>query len=302
MGINVGKALKEIATDKNIIVNETKQLGRGLDSGADLAKALEAFMKNNKDNPAVLKFMEGLNAEIQNNPSTKQVTKAIASKLKNYVPLENNPMRIVTNSGIKTIIPKGLSPEAVKAITKLHGEPKFWNSNKGVSIGDVDNIYDPNIADTLVAAYNKTIKKPEILELLKGKPFNKDLVGKIIYNGLASASWGSGVYDATKVANRANGISENGNPDSILTNPAAMAGAAAFTRGVFPFAKFLRNPGIWGMGADLFVPAVVGKAINIATSPDTDQGKTNATDATDADALKDNKGNTRHVDGMWVLE
>src|SRR5574344_1599937 len=190
LSINEGKARKEIATNKKKIEKGAKQLGRGLGSGADPAIALEAFMKNNKNNPAVIKFMEGLNAEIQNNPTATQVAKAIDSRLNNYEPLKNDPMRIVTNSGIKTITPRDLSPEAAKAISKLHGEPKFWNSNKGVSVGDV-NIYDPKVTDAIVTAYNKAIKNPEVLELLEGKPFNKDLVGKIAYNSIASASWGS---------------------------------------------------------------------------------------------------------------
>ena len=214
MGINVGKVLKEIATNRNTIVNETKQLSRGLVSGTDPAKALEAFMENNKDNPEVLRFMEELNSEIQNNPTAIKIAKAIDSRLNNYESLENKPMRIVTDNGTKTITTKDLSPKAVKAISNLYGEPKFWNSNKGVSVGDVD-LYDSKLTDTLVAAYNNDIKKREILELYKGKPFNKDLAGNILYNSLASASWGSAGRDIADAANRASGNPENGNPDSI---------------------------------------------------------------------------------------
>jgi hypothetical protein len=287
MGFNVSKALKEITTNKNKIEKEAKQLGRGLGSGADPAKALEAFKKNNKGNPTVLKFMEGLDSEIQNNPTAIQVAKAIDSRLDKYVPLENDPMRIVTNSGIKTIIPKDLPPEAVKAITKLYGEPKFWNSNKGVSIGDVNNIYDPNIADTLVTNYNNAIKNPEVLELLEGKPFNRDLAGKIAYNIIASGLWGSTGSDAAQVANRF-----SGNPDDIW-NPNAVGLAAALTRGavplIKPIAKLFGNAKALSMVTDLGVPFVGAKVLKHATTPSTDQDATNATDATNTDALKDIK-------------
>ena len=271
MGINVSKVLEEIATNRNIIVNETKQLGRGLGSGTDPTKALKAFMENNKNNPEVLNFMEGLNSEIQNNPTAIQVATAIDSKLNNYVPLENYPIRIVTDKGTKTITTKDLPPKAVKAISNLYGESKFWNRKKGVSAGDVD-LYDSKITDKLVATYNNDIKKREILELLEGKPFNKDSVGKFLYNSAASASYGSAGYDTAQVVNRFNGNSENGNPDNIWTNPKVIGWTSALTRFAFPLVKRLANVPVnantLARIADLTVPAAVGKVVNNATTPD----------------------------------
>ena len=271
MGINVSKVLEEIATNRNIIVNETKQLGRGLGSGTDPTKALKAFMENNKNNPEVLNFMEGLNSEIPNNPTAIQVATAIDSKLNNYVPLENYPIRIVTDKGTKTITTKDLPPKAVKAISNLYGESKFWNRKKGVSAGDVD-LYDSKITDKLVATYNNDIKKREILELLEGKPFNKDSVGKFLYNSAAAASYGSAGNDTAQVVNRFNGNSENGNPDNIWTNPKVIGGVAALTRFAFPLLKQLANVPVnantLARIADLTVPAAVGKVVNNATTPD----------------------------------
>ena len=305
MGINVGKVLKEIATNRNTIVNETKQLGNGLVSGTDPTKALEAFMENNKDNPAVLKFMEGLNSEIPNNPTAIRVANAIDSRFNSYVPLENDPMKIVTNSGTKTITPKDLPPEAVKAISNLYGEPKFWNSNKGVSVGDVD-LYDSNLTDKLVAAYNNDIKKSEIVDLYKGKPFNKDLAGKIGYNLMVSGLWGSAGSDATKVANRINGNPENGNPDDIWTNPTAVALMAALTRGgaplIRPAAKLFGNAKALSMAADVGLPFVGAKVLNHATTPnevENNSSNTNPNTIT-VDALNNSKkGNTSLAEDSW---
>src|SRR5574344_570116 len=241
MAINIGKIFKEISKNGDKIASEGKQMGSALAKGADPTKTLQASIRNNKDNPAVLNFLKKVDSDIQNSttpgvkPTAIQFDTTFDSELKKYVPLVSKPIKVNTDSGYKYVTLEDLSREAIKDISDVFGEPRFWNSKKGISAGIVDT-YDPKVTDAIVTTFNKAIKNPEILELLKGKPFNKDLAGKIAYNLLASGLWGSTGSDAAQVANRLNGNPENGNPDDIWT-PNAVGWAAALTRGAAPLIK-----------------------------------------------------------------
>jgi hypothetical protein len=254
-------------------------------------KVLKTGINNNSNNPELVKLIADMR---KNTPMGKAVTKLrttypndptveLINKAQSYVPPEPKTIRINTDKGVKDFIPKDLSPEDANSILRLFGEKKLWNKNLGLSVGNV-NTYMPN---EVIDVYNQVRQTPEVLELLEGKPFNRDLAGKIAYNIIASGLWGSTGSDAAQVANRF-----SGNPDDIW-NPNAVGLAAALTRGaaplIKPIAKLFGNAKALSMVTDLGVPFVGAKVLNHVTTPSTDQDATNATDATNTDALKDIK-------------
>lgn len=294
--------------------DEVDKIAKALKAASGMegkVKVLKTGINDNSNNPELVKLI----AEMRGNTSMgRAVTELktnypsdpaveLLKKAQSYVPPEPKAIRINTDKGVKAFIPEDLSPEDANSILRLFGEKKLWNRNLGLPAGNV-NTYMP---DDVIKAYNKAIQNQDILKLLEGKPFNKDLAGKIAYNLLASGLWGSTGYDAAQVANRLNGNPENGNPDDIWTNPNAVGWAAALTRGaaplIKPIAKLFGNAKALSMVADLGLPFVGAKVLYHATTPGTVQDATNATNATDANTLKNNnKGNTRRVDDMWDLE
>lgn len=293
--------------------DEVDKIAKALKAASDMegkVKVLKTGINDNSNNPELVKLI----ADMRKNTSMgKAVTELkttypddptveLIKKTQSYVPPEPKAIRINTDKGVKDFIPKDLSPEDANSILRLFGEKKLFNKNLGLSAGNV-NTYMP---DEVIDVYNRVIKTPEVLKLLEGKPFNKDLAGKIAYNLLASGLWGSTGSDTAQVVNRFNGNPENGNPDNIWTNPNAVGWAAALTRGVAPLikpiAKLFGNAKALNMVADLGLPFVGAKAANVLTDQDKTNA-TNATDATNADALKNNnKGDNYHVNDMWNLE
>ena len=242
----------------------------------DKVKVLKTGINNNSNNPELVKLIADMRG---NTPMRKAVTELkttypndptvkLIEKAQSFTPPEPKTIRINTDGGVKDFITKGLSSEDANSILRLFGEKKLFNKNLGLSVGNV-NTYVP---DEVIDVYNQVRKTPEVLELLEGKPFNRDLAGKIIYNGIASGLWGSTGSDAAQVANRFNGNSENGNPDDIWTNPNAVGWAAALTRGaaplIKPIAKLFGNAKALSMVADLGLPFVGAKVLNHATTPD----------------------------------
>ena len=275
LGSKVSKGITKTSVKNKAIAEEvSKALQNSIES--DKVKVLQAAVEDNKDNPALLKLIadmgdrtpvkgvvNGLKSIDPNNPTLNLLTKA-----KSYTPPEPKAIRINTDDGVKTFIPRDLSPEDANSVSRLFGEKGLWNRNLGLSAGNV-NAYKP---DEVIEAYNTAIKKQDILKSLEGNPVNKDAIAKLLYNSAAAASYGSAGNDMAQVVNRFNGNSENGNPDNIWTNPAVVGGAAALTRFAFPLIKQLANVSVnantLARIADLTVPAAVGKVVNHATTPD----------------------------------
>jgi hypothetical protein len=280
--------------------DEVNKITNALKAASDTegkVKVLKTGINNNSNNPELVKLIADMR---RNTPMGKAVTELrttypndptveLINKAQSYVPPEPKTIRINTDKGVKDFILKDLSKEDANSILRLFGEKKLLNKNLGLSVGNV-NTYMP---DEVIDVYNQVRQTPEVLELLAGKPFNRDLAGKIAYNIIASGLWGSTGSDAAQVANRFSGNSENGNPDDIWTNSNVVGLAAALTRGavplIKPIAKLFGNAKALSMVTDLGVPFVGAKVLKHATTPSTDQDATNATDATNTDALKDIK-------------
>ena len=294
------KVSKEITKTSVKNADEVRRVAEALEATInteDKVKVLKAGVKDNRGNLALMKLIADMGenspiGKVVNSLEVNDPTVKLLEKAKKYIQPEPKNIRINTDTGVKTFIPKDLSPEDVNSILRVFGEKKLWNKNLGLSVGDV-NTYNP---DEVIDSYNKAIKNSDVSKLLEGKLIDRDLVGNSIYNFIASASWGSAGHDTAEVFNRFNGNSENGNSDSIWKNPNASGLAAAAARAAFPIAKLVTkiplNSNTLGKVADLFVPAALAKGVKYATTPNT----------ITVDALNNsNKGDTSLAKDSWDL-
>ena len=291
------KLSKEITKTSVKNANEVNKIVDALKAAKNSegkARVLKTGVDDNKGNPALMKLIADMGGntpigKVVNKLDVNDPTKELLGKAKSYVQPEPKNIRINTDKGVKTFIPEDLSSEDANSILRLFGEKKLWNKNLGLSVGDVNTLKP----DEVINAYNTAINTSDVSDLLKGKPINWDLVGKSLYNSLASASWGSAGYDTADVLNRFSGNSENGNSDSFWKNPKVLGIAAATTRALFPMAKLAGplNLNALGKAADLVVPAAFAKGVKYATTPNEVENKSSNTNpnTVTVDALNNSK-------------